>query len=106
MARGSGQQALKAVPPEGAVPEYFEAETTAHVHRRYRIKVGPGGVEQAQQRLRLYLRDPDVMAEGLVVPVEGSQRDQTQQRILSIEPVFAEPEADGDGEETDPGDAK
>jgi hypothetical protein len=57
----------------------FEIVTTAQVERTYIVQADD--VQQAQARLRTYLKDADMLREGVVVEKRDKQIDSTPQRI-------------------------
>jgi hypothetical protein len=63
----------------------FDIPTTAQVRRVYRVTANDE--EQAQKRLRAFLKDPDSIREDLVSVDERKQTDTTPQQIVTKEIV-------------------
>lgn len=68
----------------------FEIVTTAQVERTYIVVASDE--DQAHKRLRTFLKDPDMLREGLVIEQPDKQADKTTQKVKAVKKI-AKPRA-------------
>lgn len=80
-------------------PRVFEITTTAQVERTYRVH--GADEKQAHDRLRTYLKDPEMVQQHLVSEMSERQSDSTPQRVNDVKevtkPRAVEPEKEKGG---------
>lgn len=72
-------------------PDTFEIVTTAQVERIYHVEAKDE--EQAKARLKVHLKDPETLREGIVAEQVERQKDTTTQQMKSAEKVKGAPRA-------------
>lgn len=75
--------------------EGFEITTSAQVERTYLVQ--GDSEEQAHARLRTWLKDSEMLRDGLVVELPEKQTDTTPQKVRKVKKV-TRPRAVKDGE--------